>query len=208
MLKVVDLEKKYKNHVVFQSVTIDFSNPNLYILQGINGSGKSTLLKVISGIVYKTNGNIYNDLKISYLPDKYNMPKLMKAKLYLKQIFKLNNSKYNLDELISMYQIPNKRIGELSKGNLGKVGIISALYTDFDCYILDEPLDGLDENSKHLLKEKIIELINDKKIIILSLHNKSLFNELKPIIIDVKDGFIKVKERKNKNEKKENSDIS
>ena len=208
MLKVIDLEKRYKNNIVFQGVSIDFSNPNLYILQGINGSGKSTLIKVLSNIIYKSSGRIYRDINISYLPDKFSMPKLMKAKKYLKIILNMYGKNDLYDELITKYQIPNKRIGELSKGNLCKVGLIQILYMDSDCYILDEPLDGLDDYAKRLLKEEIINLINNKKIVILSLHNKNLFNDLKPEIYEIKEGFIKLKERKKKKDEKEIQDIN
>ncbi len=206
MLKVVDLEKKYKNNIVFQNVTIDFSDSGLYILQGNNGSGKSTLIKVLSNIIYKSGGNIYRDESVSYLPDKFSMPKLIKAKKYIKLILNMYGKKDLFEELVNKYQIPNKRIGELSKGNLCKVGLIQTLYMDSDCYILDEPLDGLDDYAKHVLKDDIIRLIDEKKIVILSLHNKTLFNDLSPKIYEIKEGFIKLKERKRKKHEKEVQD--
>lgn len=200
MLKLTNVSKKYKDHIVFNSVSIDMSNSGIYIFQGINGSGKSTILKVLAGIIYKTDGRMEKDVSISYLPDKFNMPKLMKAKNYIYNVLSMNNLENMTDELISKFQIPNKRIGDLSKGNQQKLGLLQVLYNEADCYILDEPLDGLDDFAKHLIKDIIKEYIEKGKIIILSLHGKNLFNDLKPIVFDIKDGFINPKARRKKKE--------
>ena len=200
MLKLTNVSKKYREHIVFNSVTIDMSNPGLYVFQGINGSGKSTILKVLCGVIYKSEGRIEKDVSISYLPDKFNMPKLMRSKAYVDSILNMYGIKDSSDELISKFQIPNKRIGDLSKGNQQKLGLLQVLYNEADCYVLDEPLDGLDEFAKHLVKDIIKEYIDKGKIIIMSLHGKNLFNELKPTVFDIKDGFINPKQKRKKKE--------
>lgn len=200
MLKLTNVSKKYKDHIVFNNVTLDMTNPDIYIFSGINGSGKSTLLKVLAGIIYKSEGKMEKDVSISYLPDKFNMPKLMKAKNYVYNILNMSKKEDLTDELISKFQIPNKRIGDLSKGNQQKLGLLQILYNDADCYILDEPLDGLDEFAKHLIKDIIKEYKENGKIIIMSLHAKNLFNDLKPVFFDIKDGFINKKSKRKKKE--------
>ena len=200
MLKLTNVSKKYREHIVFNSVTIDMSNPGLYVFQGINGSGKSTILKVLCGVIYKSEGRIEKDVSISYLPDKFNMPKLMRSKAYVDSILNMYGMKESSDELISKFQIPNKRIGDLSKGNQQKLGLLQVLYNEADCYVLDEPLDGLDKFAKHLVKDIIKYYIDKGKIIIMSLHGKNLFNELKPTVFDIKDGFINPKQKRKKKE--------
>ena len=198
MLKVIDLEKKYKD-VIFDHVNIDMSNPGLYIFYGINGSGKSTLLKVLSGIIFKSSGELDKDISISYLPDKFNMPKLMSVTSYVEMILDMYNKKNESSTLISLYQIPKRKIGELSKGNQQKLGLLQVLSNDCDCYILDEPLDGLDDFAKSLFKNIINEKIKSGHIVIMSLHGKNLFSDLHPRIFDVKDGKI-TERKKRKNE--------
>ncbi|MCR5112507.1 MAG: ATP-binding cassette domain-containing protein [Acholeplasmatales bacterium] len=166
MLKLTNVEKRYKDHIIFSSVSIDMSEPGIYIFQGINGSGKSTILKVIAGIIYKTEGRLEKDVSISYLPDKFSMPKLMNVKSYVKAILKMEGKEKMADELIGLYQIPCRRIGELSKGNLQKLGLLQVFSKNADCYLLDEPLDGLDDFAKHLVKDMIKDYVNDGKIFI------------------------------------------
>lgn len=199
MLKVTNLSKRYKN-IIFENVNLDMSDAGLYIFQGTNGSGKSTILKIIANVIKKSEGRIDNDLSISYLPDKFNMPKLMSVISYVEMILKIYGNNSDALSLINKYQIPKRRIGELSKGNQQKLGLLQIFSNDTDCYILDEPIDGLDEFAKHLFKDIITEKINEGKIIIISLHGKNLFNDLHPKILDVKDGIV-IERKKRKNEK-------
>ena len=194
MFSLVNVSKKYNNHIVFEDVNLNFEEGNLYILQGENGSGKTTLLKLISGIIYKTSGKVSLGNRISFLPDKFSFPKLMRVDKYLKEIFK---DKKLVNSLLDKYKIPCKKILELSKGNSLKLGILQIMENDSDIYLLDEPLDGLDDFSKHLLKDMIKEKLNDKKIIILSVHNKSFFNDIKNIVLEFKEGKINEKKKKN-----------
>ena len=193
MIKLINVQKKYAGNYVLDNVTLEINKEGIYILNGINGSGKSTIIKLLTGIIYKSSGDIKIDYTISYLPDKFSLPKLMKVKSYLSLVLE---RKSKIDELIAKYQIPNKRIGDLSKGNLQKLGLLQILEYGADCYILDEPIDGLDDFAKRLLKEIIKEKIAMKKIIIMSLHNKTFFNELNPKIYDVKEGRINEKRKK------------
>lgn len=193
MILLNNVQKKYSGNYILDNATISIDKPGIYILHGVNGSGKSTIIKLISGIIYKTSGELKINSVISYLPDKFSMPKLMKVKTYLSIVLE---KKSKLDELVSKFQIPNKRIGELSKGNQQKLGLLQIFDFEADCYVLDEPIDGLDDYAKRLVKEIIKEKIQMKKIVIMSLHNKTYFNDLEPKIFDIKEGRIYEKRKK------------
>ncbi len=182
MIKLMNIYKSYNKVNILEDINITF-NKGLYVIYGINGSGKSTLLKIISGIIYKTKGTILNTDNISYLPDKFLMPKLLSVNTYIKLVL---GEEYLY--LLDKYKIPKKLIGNLSKGNLQKLGLIQILYQTSDTYILDEPLDGLDDEAKNIFKEDIINLLKENKTIIMSLHEKVLFDDINHISFFVKDG--------------------
>lgn len=192
MISIANLKKKYKNKIILSNINLDIDKAGIYVINGKNGSGKSTLLKILSGVIYKTTGNMEINGSISYLPDKFIMPRLMKASAYLK----LALDYPNINELMDKYLIPNKKIHELSKGNLQKLGLLQILYKDADIYILDEPLDGLDDSAKKIIKQDIIELVGKGKIIILSLHTKTSFGDIKSKIFEIKEGCINEKGKK------------
>ena len=193
MISLNSIEKKFRNKMVLSNVSFEIDSPGIYVINGKNGSGKSTLLKIISKIIYKSNGKINIDGTISYLPDKFIMPRLMRASAYLKLALDDNQ---NIKELMNKYLIPNKKIRELSKGNLQKLGLLQILNKNADIYVLDEPLDGLDDTAKKIIKQDIIDLVNSGKIIILSLHTKTTFGDLKSQVFEIKDGCINEKRKK------------
>ncbi len=195
-MKIQNLIKKYKGINVINNITLTIEEPGLYIIYGQNGSGKTTLIKIIASIIYKTSGDFNNDFSISYLPDKFSLPLLQKAKDYIQNILKLYQINYDAKLLMEEYKIPNKKIKELSKGNLQKIGLLQTFIKDTDCYIFDEPLDGLDDFAKKLFKEMIIKKLNDKKILIISMHNKNSLLDLKPNIFVMKGGDIFEKKKK------------
>ena len=50
--------------MVIDCVSAEFSSWKVYGLQGINGSGKTMLMRLISGLIYPTEGRIVIDGKI------------------------------------------------------------------------------------------------------------------------------------------------
>ncbi|MEL6822457.1 MAG: DUF4162 domain-containing protein, partial [Calditrichota bacterium] len=64
----------------------------------------------------------------------------------------------------------NSRMAELSKGNQQKIQFIISILSDPDFIILDEPFTGLDPINIHLLKDLILDLSRQGKILLLSTH--------------------------------------
>lgn len=200
MIEVKNLDKKYSNQQILYNVSFKIENPGLYIFCGINGSGKSTIVKILAKAIYKTSGEIICDDEIAYLPDKFIIPSMLLTSDYLKLMINMYSSSLNYKDILDEYKIPKKRVYSLSKGNYQKLGIAQLFLNDSDTYILDEPFDGLDDFAKKLLKDKISEKINLGKKVILIYHQKNVFNELKPIIYEVKEGKIYEKKKKKSND--------
>lgn len=200
MLNLVNVEKAYNNNIALKNITISLEEKKLYILVGANGAGKSTLIKILANVIFKTKGTIENNSIISYLPDKYLLPKIMNTKDFIDDFISLYNLKINSLDILNRFQIPKRSISSLSKGNYQKLGLFIAFYNDADIYIFDEPIDGLDDFAKKLFKELIKEKLELNKTIIVSLHDRSFLNELDPIIYEIKDGVLNEKKRRKKKE--------
>lgn len=176
--------KVYNQQKILKKVSYIFSN-ELYVLSGINGSGKSTLVKLITGIVKATNGRIITNGSVCYLPEKFELPRNMTTY----NLLKLYVNKTKAIELLEEWQIPNKRINSLSKGNFQKVGILFMLVNDASIYIFDEPTDSLDNKIVDTFKNAIKYLIERKKCIIIILHQLNI-DELNPQKIKLINGEI------------------
>lgn len=189
MLKLEEVRKNYHKDRGLISANLTIEDNKLYLFVGENGSGKSTTIKLISKVIFNTchDGIIKNDFKkIVYLPDKRSYPKLLNVKTYLKYYLMDNK---NIDDYIFKYHLPNKKIGGLSKGMLQKLGIIQTILCDGDLYLFDEPTDGLDIDSINIFKKDILKLLNENKTIIISTHNKEIYEDLDINIYYFKDGI-------------------
>ncbi|MDE6660736.1 MAG: ABC transporter ATP-binding protein [Anaeroplasmataceae bacterium] len=198
MLKLEEVKKNYHHDRGLVRVNLTIESGGFYLFVGENGSGKSTTIKLISHVIFhsKGDGNIINDFKrIIYLPDKRSYPKLLSVEAYLRYYLPIKPSKEDLDYWLSRYHLPNKKIGSLSKGMLQKLGILQTILNAGDLYLFDEPTDGLDAESIKLFKEDIETLIQEKKTIIISTHDKALYRDLRPILYYFKDGICNEKRK-------------
>lgn len=174
IFKVKNLSKKYGKNIVINNFSYEFER-GLYLLTGKNGTGKSTLLKLIAGVIKPSNSNYQiNRKKVAYLCEKI---ELLNDNVlsYLKTISRINRVDINLKELLSNWKIPNKNIMSLSNGNKQKIGLLMMYLTEAEIYLFDEPTNALDEYAVKVFLEYISHLILKGKIVIISTHEKDLF---------------------------------
>lgn len=191
MLKLTDVSKKYKNDFAVRKINLSIERGKLYLFVGDNGSGKSTTIKLISKVIFKKakDGKINNQFnRILYLPDHCSYPNLLTVKGYLSMFLARSYDEHYVDEKLNQYELENKTIGSLSKGNLKKLGIIQVILSKGELYLFDEPQDGLDRKSCLAFKEDIKKLIDGGASVIISTHLKTLFKDLKPNVVNFSGG--------------------
>ena len=188
-----NLTKRYKEHEVLDSLNYTFEDGIHYLIKGENGIGKSTLLKSILRQV-KFDGDCIVNGTISYSPEDTIFPSFMSVKTFIKTFASLNYQLLDFSHLLvyyfSLFHIEgfeNKMLGSLSKGQKMKVNLITALMTPSDILILDEPLSGLDTDSKKALLKL---LKNDKRLIIIISHETTAFRKSNYKILRLEEGKI------------------
>ena len=170
------LSKKYPGSSFYAVKNLSLSIPQgeIYGFLGPNGAGKSTTIRLLLNLIQPTSGQAHilgKDIvkdsvkirhEIGYLSGEFIAYEKMTVKQffeYMKSLHPFDNQKY-LKELIGLFKLNDKKkIGELSKGNRQKVGIIQALMHQPKLLILDEPTGGLDP----LMQETFYQLIRDSK---------------------------------------------
>jgi ABC-2 type transport system ATP-binding protein len=196
LLEVKHLKKHYDTHKAVDDVSFDIRQGSIFGLLGPNGAGKTTLLRMITGIFYPDEGQIFfngqkfnpeNDVQhIGYMPEERGLYKKMKVgeqTLYLAQLKGLSRKdatqkiKYWFDkfDINSWY---NKRVDELSKGMQQKVQFISTILHQPRLLILDEPFSGLDPINSNLIKQEIFNLSQQGTTIIFSTHRMEQVEEI------------------------------
>ena len=163
---------------------------------GHNGSGKSSLLKLIAGIYKPSSGEIQVISKsIGYTPEHF--PENIRFKLgeFLLHVGMMNGKdkatvKKTIASYSEMFQLEpymNTKLKYCSKGTKQKVGLIQALLTDCDVLLLDEPMTGLDEESKQAFVTMINRIERDITLIFTA-HEQETVDMLAAEVIVLENG--------------------
>lgn len=189
---------------------------------GRNGAGKSTIFRIILGIINPDKGIVeLNDKKITkiitnkigYVPEEgsLNLQYTVLEQCIYYGALKDLTEKESKDELLkwlekfNIVEYMNTKIKDLSKGNRQKIQVIISLLHNPELLILDEPFSGLDPLSVEELKNVILDLKRENKIIILSSHRMDQADKIcdEILIIDkgneVLKGELKVIKQKYEN---------
>lgn len=181
----------YDKKEVLKDVTFEICRGETVVLRGISGIGKSTLLKIILGIIKPSSGTAEivfdsNRIKIGKSARKL-FAYVPQGNLILSGSIRDNIAFFddNVDEgkIISAAEnaciwdfistLPeglDTVIGEngsgLSEGQLQRISIARALYSDAPIILLDEATSALDENTEANVLKNIKEMKNKTCIII------------------------------------------
>ena len=174
VIKIKDLTKNYGKSRGVKNINLEIEKGTIYGFIGPNGAGKSTTIKCIMNLINKSSGEIHieNTLvnnknykikeNIGYLPSEIHLYDNMTVKKmldYSASFYKKDCSKRREDLVKKLEVDENKKIDELSLGNLKKVGIILALMHEPKVVIMDEATSGLDP----LMQEKFYDILEEEK---------------------------------------------
>lgn len=189
MIEVVNLTKKYGNHVAVDHLSFRVERGMIYGFLGPNGAGKSTTMNMMTGYIAASEGTVkingYDMLQqpeeakrsIGYLPELPPVYQDMTVHEYLQFVAELKKVKRaerkeqlcQIMEQTKVYEVRDRLIKNLSKGYKQRVGLAQAIVGYPPVIILDEPMVGLDPKQIIEIRELIRELAR-KHTIILSSH--------------------------------------
>lgn len=172
-LKIENLSKEYPGRLALKDVTFNVKKGSIHGFLGPNGAGKSTTMKIIAGLVQKTNGEVYVDGKIGFLPEHPPVYSNMSVEDYLSFVFDIySDNKQTKKQAIvdvlnktGLSHVKERLIGNLSKGYQQRVGIAQAIIHSPEIIILDEPTVGLDPVAIGEIRNLINELKKDHTVL-------------------------------------------
>lgn len=202
MIKLVNLNKRYKEKVILDNVNLDIREGEIIGLLAPNGEGKSTFLKILGGQIIFDSGQYYfNDEVFSYkdknnigymsdspiMPDDWSISDCVE---YYTDNFKLFNKSKCLNILQKFNLDLKNKVKILSKGQSEKLHLALALSVDAMIYIMDEPLASIDLIAREEIIKMILENFNSDSTIIISSHLVSELEGMLDRIILLKNGNI------------------
>lgn len=175
MISIENLSKHYGKKQVLKNINISFEKGRVYGIVGENGSGKTTLFRCISGLE-EYDGQISSDFKSL----KNHLGLLMTEPFFFTKItgFEyirlLGNARskklFNIEES-NIFNLPlSQYASTYSTGMKKKLAFTAILLQGNDCFILDEPFNGVDIESNMVITEIIHKLKALGKTVIISSH--------------------------------------
>ncbi|MEO8561205.1 MAG: ABC transporter ATP-binding protein [bacterium] len=172
-----------------EDFTLELPRGEVLGLVGPNGAGKSTLISLLLGFLAPSEGTVRIDGHeprrfierhgIGYLSELVSIPPTWRAIDVLRRYALLagvpaNRRGARVDEVIEQLGLGEhrgKRVRQLSKGNLQRLGLAQSLLCDEQVIVLDEPTHGLDPVWTQRFRDVVNALRRPDRVIMIASHN-------------------------------------
>ncbi|HWO87934.1 MAG TPA: ABC transporter ATP-binding protein [Gemmatimonadales bacterium] len=195
MIRFESVSKTYRSllgrrqvHAVSE-FSLEIGTGEVFGIAGPNGAGKSTLINVLLGFLQPTSGRVTIDgLKprdfvetrgVSYLSELVAIPPGWRVERALARYAVLadvpsHQRPERIESAIATLGLAEhrrKKVKQLSKGNLQRLGLAQALVSDSDLVILDEPTHGFDPIWTQRFRDIARELRRPGRTVVIASHN-------------------------------------
>lgn len=205
-IELKNVSKKFGDNTVIDNVNLKFHGGKIYSFIGRNGSGKTVLLKMICGFYKPTTGTIlYDDKDINkdlkfppstrVLIENPSFIPMLSGYQNLKLLADIQH-KIGKEEIeyalkkVNLYDDRDKQYHKYSLGMKQKLGIAQVLMEDPNVIILDEPFNGIENDSVEKLRQILLEEKEKGKTILIATHIKGDIELLSDEIYLVDGGMV------------------
>ena len=204
-IEIEHVSKKIKDALVLDDVCMTLESGNIYGFQGVNGSGKTMLMRAVSGLMYPTSGTISIDGKVlgknMAFPEKIGM--LIENPAFidsytgydnLKMLASINKGEVDISmalETVGLNPHDKRKYRKYSLGMRQRLGIAQVLMEDPDFILLDEPMNGLDNEGVVQMRELFIKLKQQGKTFLVVSHNRDDIEALCDEVYEMDAGMLK-----------------
>ena len=188
MIEIENLTKTFGTQTVISDISMTLVSGKIYGLVGRNGSGKTVLMKMILGFIKPTSGTIkVNGKQVGKeidIPD--DIGAIIETPGFLPEYSAFQNLKLmamirgkitserirETIKLVGLDSDSKKHVGKYSLGMRQRLGIAQAIMEDPQILLLDEPLNGLDNEGVEEMRNVLLKQKEQGKLIIIASHSK------------------------------------
>ena len=180
-----DVVKSYGRVRALDGLDLEVARGEVHGFLGPNGAGKSTTIRILLGILRHNAGTVRLlgedpwakavplHRRLAYVPGDVELWPGLTGGEAIDLFARLRGGvdRRRRDELIERFDLdPRKKGRTYSKGNRQKVALISALASDVELLLLDEPTAGLDPLMEAVFQDCIREAKDAGRTVLLSSH--------------------------------------
>ncbi len=194
-------KKKADVHVVLENVSLNIKKGESVALIGVNGSGKSTLLKLMTKIIYPNAGKIVTHGKLTSLLELgagFHPDFTGRENIYFNAaIFGLTKAEIDkrLEEIIAFSELGefiDSPVRTYSSGMYMRLAFSVAINVDAEILLIDEILAVGDQHFQDKCFQKLKDLKESGKTIVIVSHSLDAVRKLCNRAIWIHEGKIKM----------------
>jgi ABC-2 type transport system ATP-binding protein len=185
VIELHGLTKRFGDVVAVDELSFEVDSGQVVGFLGPNGAGKTTTLRMLLGLATPTegsatiNGRPYQKLDrplhvVGAVLDATGAHPGRSARNHLRIEAMLGEvDQSRIDEVLDLVDLTSaadRRVGEFSLGMRQRLGLATALLTEPEILILDEPANGLDPEGVHWLRQLLRDLAAEGRTVLVSSH--------------------------------------
>ena len=185
VIEMRNLTKRYGDLVAVDHLSFEVDSGRVVGFLGPNGAGKTTTLRMLLGLATPDggsatiNGRPYLELiqplhVVGAVLDASAAHPGRSARNHLRiqaMLGEVNPSRIDeVLDLVDLSSAADRRVGEYSLGMRQRLGLATALLSEPEILILDEPANGLDPEGVHWLRQLLRDLASEGRTVLVSSH--------------------------------------
>jgi ABC-2 type transport system ATP-binding protein len=185
VIELHGLTKRFGDLVAVDNLSFEVDSGQVVGFLGPNGAGKTTTLRMLLGLATPTegsatiNGRPYHELDqplhvVGAVLDASDAHPGRSARNHLliqAMLGEVSHSRIDdVLDLVDLTSAADRRVGEFSLGMRQRLALATALLTEPEILILDEPANGLDPEGVHWLRELLRDLAAEGRTVLVSSH--------------------------------------
>ena len=185
MLSAEHLTRRFGERVAVDDVSFELAPGEVFALLGPNGAGKTTTLRMLAGLIRPSSGTIRfgGDTltrqnaprlrsRIGFLTETPGLWERLDVRQNLLVYARLHGLPFperSVDEALDAFDMRDRArdtAAQLSKGLKQRVALARTLLHRPDVILLDEPTAGLDPESAREVRELVLRLRNERRMVL------------------------------------------
>ena len=205
IIEVKNVSKNFRETRALDNISLDFERGKIHGIIGRNGSGKTVLMKCICGFMTPTSGEVLvNGEKVRPSKAQENIGLIIETPGFIGGKSGLRNLQYllrlrgksdrstveNAMRAVGLDPANKKPVRKYSLGMRQRLGIAQAIMENPELLILDEPMNGLDNQGVEDMRGLFAELRERGRTILLASHSNEDIRALCDTVCELDHGRV------------------
>lgn len=177
IIKLAEVNKKFGNKEVLDSISLQITQGECVALLGKNGAGKSTLINLILGLFYPTKGEVelaYSKKEIGFLSQRTRFPDDITLKEMLDFVASFSDNPLSKEEIEEILPFEKSKyhqfIATCSGGEQRLIDTCLAVINRPKLLIIDEPTASMDTSTRNHFWQLMKKLKENGTTILFTTH--------------------------------------